>query len=109
MEKIADLKGKMVEEIATILKNHKIDSLYAYDVDEGSSPIIRGLECTRDEDIYTLDKIYFEDDGSISVDSSSSNDCESGSLIDYTAEAIEGVLEWLKDNEDCLDEIDEDD
>lgn len=109
MGKVGELKLKMVEEIAAILKNHKIDSLYAVNIDEGSSPIIKGEESYYDENIYTLDRIYFEDDGSISVDSSSCDDCESGPLMDYGAEAIEGVLEWLKDNEEYLDEIDEDD
>lgn len=104
MSRITEIKYQLLEEIYDFLTKHNISVLNAYDVDEGSSPIVQ--EDYSDEDNnYTLDRIYFEN-GDVKVDASGYwGGSDDFYLADLNVEIIESIHEWLFDNEDTIMEI----
>ena len=104
MNRVDTLRFNLIEEIETFLNKYDIKKLNAYDVDEGSSPIIIEDKSTL-EDNYTLDRIEVDRVGDIYVDCSSTYGNDTLLLADCSVDAIEGVLDWLSDNEDTIAEL----
>lgn len=103
MGRASELKYKLLEEVYDFLDKHKVKTLNAYDVDEGSSPIVQE-DYSTEEDHYTLDRIYFEN-GELMVDASGCYGNDTFHLSDLDVEVVEGILDWLTENEETIDEI----
>lgn len=100
--KTFELKQSLMNEIWDIVSKHGVTKLSAVDIDECSSPVI--MEDHSDlEDHYTLDTLTVDNDSHvIEIDASGSYGSDTFELQNLPCEIVEGVLEWLKDNEDIL-------
>jgi len=105
MSRTSKLKASLVKEVWDFLDKHNITNLEAVDVDEGNSPIVVEDYSTLD-DSYTLDRIKVDREyGTIDIDASGCYGNDTFELSDLSAEIIEGILEWLNDNEDTISEL----
>lgn len=103
MESLKELRAKIVGQIIEIVTAIDGDELYIVDIDEGCSPILQEDEFDENN-TYTLDKVYVEQ-GELYLDGSSSyaNFTWRGSNLHI--EALEDVLEFLKEHEDQIKEL----
>ena len=104
LEAIKKIRKEATDHIRAILEKHHLNTLYASDIDEGSSPIL--VEDTNDSNFtYTLDSIAvngktLQFEGSNCWDNISIND----DTIDV--ELLCGLADWLDENEDQIEDAD---
>lgn len=105
MSRVSELKAQILTEIKDFLDSRNIVSLESVDVDEGNSPII--IENWDDENqTYTLDRIVrYDEYNAVKVDASSSYNSGTYDLDNLDIEVLEGILDWLIDNVETIDEI----
>lgn len=105
MSRSSELRRELTEEVWEFLDKYSITNLEAVDVDEGNSPIVMEDKSTLQDD-YTLDRIRVDIDyDTIEVDASGCYGNDTFSLYDLDCETIEGILDWLKDNEETIAEL----
>ena len=105
MSRASELKASLVKEVMEFLDKHSITNLEAVDVDEGNSPIVVEDYSTLQDD-YTLDRIKVDKEhGTVDVDASGCYGNDTFELSDLSAEIIEGILDWLNDNEETISEL----
>lgn len=100
---VADLKRYLIDTIKSFLEIRGIKELEAYEVVEYDSPIV--FEDYFDSDnTFTLDRINVDDEGNISIEASSSYNNMSVGLDEIPVDYIEGICDWLFDNEENIRE-----
>ena len=109
MSKKSDkLRSELVSKIWDFLESRNITTLHAVDVDEGSSPIV-AFDPSDLEDNFTLDRLIVNKEyGTITVDGSNTYSNADWEINDLSIECIEGIAEWLEDNDEIIDELDTD-
>lgn len=99
---LSSIRKHAATTIKDIMRRHGVDTVYAYDIDEGSSPVIEPNPFD-DNFTKTLDSISLEDD-ELTFEAS---DCCDNATYDedsISSDALLSVAEWLSENEDALDE-----
>ena len=106
-EKIQALRKEITGDIIALMKKYGLDTLYASDIDDGSTPVIMSNPDIADL-TYTLDKVEVKDDDLLISASNCENDATwEAKFIDI--EILAGLAEWLNDNEDAIQELASDD
>ena len=107
IEAIRKIRKETTEHIRAIMEKHHLDTLYASDIDEGSSPIL--VEDPNDGNYtYTLTSIILEE-GKLTFEGS--NCCDDISLTEnqMDIELLSALADWLDENEDQIEDADTDD
>ena len=101
-EQIENVRRELVESVKKKMRGLSV--IEAYDLDEGSSPIL--MEDPTDcEFTFTLDRITQRKDGGLVFDGSSS--CENAALTDdeIGLEVLCEIAEYLDEHEDKIEEL----
>lgn len=102
---IAEVRCQAVQTIKDLMNKHGLDTVYASDIDKGSSLIV--LEDTYDgNNSYTLDYIQLQPDGTLQFQSSSCSAERTDDEDSLPTDVLAGLADWLEANEDALGEED---
>ena len=106
MTTIERIRNEVLDAIKALLSAHGLTEVYASDVDQGCSPIIR--EDPHDgNNSFTLDTLSVTGGVlTLSISSCWSEETLDESQVDV--ETLAGILDWLRENEDNLSESEED-
>ena len=105
MKSLKEIRTEMVKEIVAIVKKAG-GEIYISDIDEGTSPILQEDVCDENY-TYTLDKVEVTENGLFLHGSCAyANFFWTG--INLPIEALEGVLVFLKEHEEELNELEQD-
>ena len=103
------LRSELTSKVWDFLESKGITKLNAADVDEGCSPIV-AFDPTDEEDHFTLDRLVVDKKyGHIIVEGSNTYSNDEWKLYDMPLECVEEILEWLEDNEDIIDDLEDED
>ncbi len=103
-EFLKDLRKQTIKEIKALMSKYNQHTIYAYDIDPGSSPVIREDPLNADF-TFTLDDISIEGHGQLIFSASSSVDSFEINANDLDIETLIDVSEWLIKNEDAIKDL----
>lgn len=106
MTTIERIRNEVLDAIKALLSAHGLTEVYASDVDQGSSPIIREDPHVGNNS-FTLDTLSVTGGVlTLSISSCWSEETLDESQVDV--ETLAGILDWLRDNEENLSDSEED-
>lgn len=102
---IAKVRSRAVQTIKGLMNRHSLDTVYASDIDKGSSLIVR-VDPFEDNNTYTLDYIQLQPGGTLQFRSSSCSAERTDDENSLPTDVLAGLADWLEANEDALGEED---
>ena len=99
---LSSIRKHAATTIKDIMRRHGVDTVYAYDINEGSSPVIEPYPFD-DNLTKTLDSISLKDD-ELTFEAS---DCYDNATYDedsISSDALLSVTQWLMENEKALED-----
>lgn len=101
--KLNEIRQEAIDCIKKLMTKHRIQTVEAYDIDEGSSPIVD--ENGSDGNLtFTLDRVTLKD-GSLEFEASNCCENHTWDEDDISTDALVGISEWLEENEKTLEEL----
>lgn len=98
--KLQQIRQNAINGILSILKSHSVTEVYAIDICEGSSPVVRE-DTIEENNTQTLDHIRVEN-GKLFFSASSCWENSDYNEQTISTDALIDIYEWLEENQDEL-------
>lgn len=106
-EALSAIRKAAADKIRSIMKEAGLEEVYAVDINEGSSPVVRPDEFD-DNNTQTLDSIRLTDDGLVFCASACCDECEYYEE-NVPLDALVDIADWLTKNKESLDDPESED
>lgn len=106
-EALSAIRKAAADKIRSIMREAGLGEVYAVDINEGSSPVVRPDEFD-DNNTQTLDSIRLTDDGLVFCASACCDECEYYEE-NIPLDALVDIADWLTKNKESLDDPESED